>query len=213
MRMAVTPANVVRSLGDTPMSNPAMRCERRARQPNAVRAPVPAEYALAQNHPEDIVLLRAQGKANGDLARLLIDEIGDGAVDSQTRQKQCSCGKQCHHLHGEPPHGKRRREDVVQGLRVEDGQLRIDRLDLRAHLRGDGGGIDLSAQKERQIFYEALLVDVEVNLRNAGIRERFRTRIGDDADDGGPVWLVGAQTDTLANSDPDRATMCARRPD
>jgi len=29
--------------------------------------------ALAQNHPEDIAPLRAQRKANGDLARLLID--------------------------------------------------------------------------------------------------------------------------------------------
>jgi hypothetical protein len=73
---------------------------------------------------------------------------------------------------------------------VEDGKVRIDGLDLCAHLGGDGGGIDLSAQKESQIFCPAL-VDVEVDLRDAGVRERFCARIGDYADDGGPVRLLG----------------------
>jgi hypothetical protein len=33
---------------------------------------------------------------------------------------------------------------------AEDGKLRIDGLDLRVHLRGDGGAIDLSAQNAEQ---------------------------------------------------------------
>jgi hypothetical protein len=96
--------------------------------------------------------LRAQCEANGDLARLLIDEIGDGSINSQAREQQGCGGKERHHFHGESAHGKRRRENVIQRFRVEDGKLRIDGLDLRAHLRRDGGGIDLSAKKEGQIF-------------------------------------------------------------
>src|SRR5277367_1537786 len=61
---------------------------------------------------------------------------------------------------------------------------------------GGPGGIDLSAQKESQIFCPAL-VDVEVDLRNASVREPFCARIGDYADDGGPVRLLGPQSDTL----------------
>jgi hypothetical protein len=130
--------------------------------------------------------LRAQREANGDLARLLIDQEGDGSIDSQGREQQGCCGKQRHHFHGEPPHRKRRGENVVQGFRAEDGKLRIDGLDLCAHLREDGGGIDLSTQVERKKLGGAL-VDVEVDLRSASVRERFRARIGDYADDGGPV--------------------------
>src|SRR5580693_2643537 len=40
--------------------------------------------ALAQNHLEDSASLSAQRQANGDLARLLIDQEGDGAVDSES---------------------------------------------------------------------------------------------------------------------------------
>ena len=126
--------------------------------------------ALAQNHSQDIAPLRAQSEANGDLARLLIDQKGDGSIDSQAGEEQSCASKQRHHFHGEPAHGKLRGENVVQGLRVEDGQLRIDGLDLCTHLGGDGGGIDLSAQKESQIFCPSL-VDVEVDLRNRGVRE------------------------------------------
>ena len=147
--------------------------------------------------------MRAQREANGDLARLLIDQEGDGSIDSQAREQQGSCGKQRHHFHGEPPHRKRRGENVVQGLRAEDGKLRIDGLDLRAHLRGDGGGIDLSTQVERKKLGGAL-VDVEVDLRNAGVRERFCACIGNDADDGGPVRPGTAQTAQQTDSLADR---------
>ena len=122
-----------------------MRNNKRANQAYA-RAGGGQSEALAQNHLEDIAPLRAQREANGDLARLLIDQEGDGSIDSQAREQQGCCGKQRHHFHGEPPHGKRRVENLVQRLRAEDGQVRIDGLDLCAHLRGDGGGIDLSAQ-------------------------------------------------------------------
>jgi hypothetical protein len=37
------------------------------------------------------VLLRPQREANGDLARLLMDEIGDGSINSQAREQQ-GCG-------------------------------------------------------------------------------------------------------------------------
>ena len=100
---------------------------------------------------------RDGGKHNG---------IGDGSINSQAREQQGCGGKKRHHFHGESAHGKRRRENVIQRFRVEDGKLRIDGLDLRAHLRGDGGGIDLSAQKEGQILGGAL-VDIEIDLRNA----------------------------------------------
>jgi hypothetical protein len=106
-----------------------MRNNKRANQAHAGAGGGQSE-ALAQNHLEDIAPLRAQREANGDLARLLIDQEGDGSVDSKPGEQQGSCGKQRHHFHGEPPHGKRRGENVVQGLRAEDGKLRIDGLDL-----------------------------------------------------------------------------------
>jgi hypothetical protein len=56
---------------------------------------------------------------------LALDQEGDGAVDSEAREEQGGCGKQRHHFHGEPPHRKRRGENVVQRLRAEDGKLRI----------------------------------------------------------------------------------------
>ena len=116
-----------------------MRNNKRANQAYAGAGSGQGE-ALVQNHREDIAPLRAQREANRDLARLLIDQEGDGSKDSQAREQQGCAGKQRHHFHGKPPHRKRRRENVVQGLRVEDRKLRINGLDLRAHLRGDGGG-------------------------------------------------------------------------
>jgi hypothetical protein len=172
------------------------RYNKRASQAYA-RAGRGQREALAQNHPEDIAPLRAQREANGDLARLLIDDEGNGSVDSQAREQQGSCGKQRHHLHGEPPHGERRGEHVVQGLGMEDGYLRIDGLDLRAHLRGDGGGIDLSTQVERKKLGGAL-VDVNVHLRSACVRKRFRARVGCYADDGDPVRPGGPEPDVNA---------------
>jgi hypothetical protein len=64
--------------------------------------------ALVQNHPENIAHLRAQPEANGDLKRLLIDEEGDGSIDSQAREQQGCASKQRHHFHGEPSHRKRK---------------------------------------------------------------------------------------------------------
>ena len=68
---------------------------------------------------------------------------------------------------------------------------------------GDGGGIDLSTQVERKKLGGAL-VDVEVDLRNAGVGERFRAGIGNDADDGGPVRPGTAQTALQTDSLADR---------
>jgi hypothetical protein len=73
---------------------------------------------------------------------------------------------------------------------VEDRRLRIDGPDLCAHLREDGGGIDLSAQVQRKKLVGAP-EDVEVDLRNAGICERFCACIGDAG-----LGLVGALTVT-----------------
>ena len=83
------------------------------------------------------------------------------------------------------------------------GSSGIDGLDLCAHLRGDGGGIDLSTQVERKKLGGAL-VDVEVHLRNTGVRERFCACIGNDADDGGPVRPGTAQTAQQTDSLADR---------
>ena len=75
----------------------------------------------------------------------------------------------------------------------EDGKLRTDGLDLRAHLRGDGGGIDLSAQKEGQIFGGAL-VDVEIDLRNAEQGPALVRSLGSQVVH--PVWC-GLEIPTL----------------
>jgi hypothetical protein len=64
----------------------------------------------------------------------------------------------------------------------------------------DGGGIDLSTQVERKKLGGAL-VDVEVHLRNAGVRERFRARVGNDADDRGPARLGDPRPDDDALAD------------
>jgi hypothetical protein len=80
-----------------------MRNNKRAYQAYAGAGTGQSE-ALAQNHSEDIAPLRAQREANGDLAGLLIDQEGDGAIDSEAREQQGSYGKQRHHFHGEPPH-------------------------------------------------------------------------------------------------------------
>ena len=87
------------------------------------------------------------------------------------------------------------------GLRVEDWKLRINRTGfVRALAPGNGSGIDLSPQVDRKKLGGAL-VDVEVHLRNAGVRERFRARVGDDADDGGPARLGGPRPDDDALAD------------
>jgi hypothetical protein len=123
-----------------------VRQNQRTRQPSAGPGNRQSQ-ALAQNHPEDIPPLRAQREANRDLARLLIHQTGDGSINSQAGQQQSGRGKQRRHLHRKATHGKR--ELLLQSLGAEHGKLRIDRLDLCAHLRGDGAGIDLPPQKAR----------------------------------------------------------------
>ena len=44
---------------------------------------------LSTSSPEE----RAQCEANSDLARLLIDEIGDGSINPQAREQQAAAAK------------------------------------------------------------------------------------------------------------------------
>ncbi len=75
---------------------------------------------------------------------------------------------------------------------MEDRKFRIDGLDLLAHLCGNGGGIELSAKKDGQVF-GGVLIHAAVDLRNRRIRQRFRAGIRNHADDRGPGWLGRAQ--------------------
>src|ERR1700678_402666 len=89
-----------------------MRNNQRAHQAYAGAGGGQSE-ALAQNHSEDIALLRAQREANGDLTPLFIYHIGDSSVDSKSSEQQGGGGKERDHFHGESAHGKRRGENVV----------------------------------------------------------------------------------------------------
>ena len=132
--------------------------------------------------------LRAQCEANGDLAPLLIHHIGDGSVDSKPGEQQgCGC-KQRNHFHGESPDRKRRGEHVIQCLRMEDRQLRIDGLDLPAH-SARGWRRDPVAREGRWSGHWGALVGAEVDLRNAGVRQRFSASIRNHAGYRGPDWL------------------------
>jgi hypothetical protein len=64
-------------------------------------------------------------------------------------------------------------------------------------LRGDSAGIERSAKEDDEIFGLSL-VHVEVNLRNAGIGQRFGASIRDHADYGGPDWLGRVQPEAPA---------------
>src|SRR5208282_5308039 len=92
----------------------------------------------------------------------------------------------------ESPHRKRGGEDVLQGLRMEDGKYRVDGLDPLADLCGDGAGIELSTKEDGQVFGGAL-VGAKVDLRNCHVRQRLRAGIRNHADDRGPSWLGSAQ--------------------
>ena len=67
----------------------------------------------AQDHLEDIASLSSQREANGNLTSLLIHQVGDGSVDSESGEEQGGGRKKRHHFHREPPHRKRRGENVV----------------------------------------------------------------------------------------------------
>ena len=41
----------------------------------------------AQDHLEDIASFRSQREANGDLASLFVDHLGDGSVDSKSGEQ------------------------------------------------------------------------------------------------------------------------------
>ena len=114
---------------------------------SAPAAPRPATAAgqtesPAQDHHEDIASLRSGREANGNLTSLFIDHIGDGSVDSESGEQQGSGRKKSRHFHRESPDRKRGRNHVIQGLCMEDGKSRVDRLDLIAA----GGPIPLRAR-------------------------------------------------------------------
>src|SRR5580658_2504352 len=81
---------------------------------------------------------------------------------------------------------------------MEDRELRIDGLNLASNLRGNGSGIDWAAKKNSQVF-GGVLVNAEIELWRAGVGERFRASICNDADDRGPVRLAPVQPDALAH--------------
>src|SRR5580698_86902 len=89
---------------------------------------------------------------------------------------------------------------------MENGQCRVDGLDLLTLLREDGAGIELSTKKDGQVFGGAL-VNAAIDLRNCRGCQRFGAGIRNDADDRGPDRLgrgqhptvIEVQTDTFAN--------------
>src|SRR5271170_7292067 len=125
-----------------------------------------------QDHLEDIASLRTQRETNGNLTSLFVHHVGDGSIDSERGEEQRRRRKKRHHFHRESPDRKRGGEDVIQGLRMEDGKYRVDGLDLLADLRGNGAGIELSTKEDDQVF-GAALVRAKVNLRNGRVGQRF----------------------------------------
>src|SRR5581483_4037965 len=123
-----------------------MRGDKRASNSNSGADRGQAE-SPAQHHSEDIASLRSQREANGDLAFLFVDEIGNRPVDSEPGKQQGGGCERRHDLHRKASDRKRIGEDLIQSLGMEDGKVRVDGLDLLAHLRWDGAGIELSAKK------------------------------------------------------------------
>jgi len=79
----------------------------------------------------------------------------------------------------------------------ENGKGRIDGLHLLAHLCWNGGGVEMPAQKYGQAF-SAGLIEVQVDFRNARLRERFRPCVGDDTDNGNPGSARAVSLEALA---------------
>lgn len=162
MSSKVTPANVRVSVGLTVKSSPAIRCDTISAATSPTAAPSTASYRPWRKTIVIITFLLAPSARRMPMS----------CVRSLTKRRsfhRFPCPRAAGHLRqttppfpGESPHRKRTGENVVQGLRAEGRKLRIDGLDLRAHLGGDGGGIDLSAHVERKKL--GALVDVEVDL-------------------------------------------------
>src|SRR5579872_2825563 len=72
---------------------------------------------------------------------------------------------------------------------MEDRNFGIDGLDLLAHLRRDGPGIELSAKIDRQIL-GGMLVHGAVKLRDDRVGQRFRAGIRNYTNDRGPNGIV-----------------------
>jgi hypothetical protein len=96
---------------------------------------------LAQHHPQDARALGAERHAHADVVRTLRHEVRHHAVDADDRQDQREQREGSQHQRGEALPRHRGRHPCGHRLHVEDGDRRIDLMDLADHVPCNRGRV------------------------------------------------------------------------